>query len=448
MSYGAVIARKDCFGDVPRSSRLATVLGYVVLVATLFIFAFWSYAAPIAGAVVAQGVFVATGQNKVVQHLEGGVIREILVREGDVVRPGQLLVELDKTAPEAELRRLMLRYGRATAIEARLQGEIKDESELAFPQTVLDLAAGDDDLRSVLNVQKLTFESRRVSANSEIAILQEGINALRERIGGSNTQLKAVNEQLGLIGEELEGKEQLLKGGMIKKPEVLALQRARANLRGETGRLLGDIGDSKDRIARAEEQILGVKKAAVKAAVEQLNEIRAEVNDVRERMRSAKNTLDRIRITAPVHGSVVKLRYHTPGGVIEAGKPVLEIVPLESELIIEVQVRPQDIDYVKAGQDATIRLTALSQRNTPMISGRVLYVSADALPVEKRGTQPADAYIARVKMDAAATASAVKGFKATAGMPAEVYITTSERSFLEYLMRPLENSFSRAFREP
>jgi len=226
------------------------------------------------------------------------------------------------------------------------------------------------------------------------------------------------------------------------------LQRSKANLEGEVGRIMGDIGDAKERIARSYEQINGVRKTAIKTAVEQMHEVRGELADVRERMLGAKGVLDRIRIAAPVRGVVVKLRYHTQGGVIEAGKNIMEILPLKEELIIEARVRPQDIDSVKHGQHAMVRLTALNQRITPMVSGDVIYLSADTLADEKKSQQvgPTDIYIVRVKLN---TAEALKipDFSPTPGMPAEVYIKTSERTFFQYIVRPIHDSMVRAFRE-
>ena len=190
-----------------------------------------------------------------------------------------------------------------------------------------------------------------------------------------------------------------MKTGLIRKPELLLLQRMHANLQGEVGRLIGEMGDAKERIARSREQIAGVRKTAIKTAVEQLQEVRGELVDVRERMASSRGILDRVKIMAPVKGAVVRLRYHTRGGVIEPGKPIMEILPLQAELIIEVRVRPQDIDSVKAGQPATVRLTALSRRVTPMVAGEVIYVSADALVDEKKAQgSTSDIYVARVKL--------------------------------------------------
>jgi HlyD family secretion protein len=424
-----------------------TLFGSVVIAGTVLGFGVWGGTAPIAGAVVASGIFVATGQNKVIQHLEGGVIREIAVREGDMVEPQQLLITLDDTAPKAELRRLQLRYTRLQAMDVRLKTEMQDNAELVFPADILE-AAHDPDVALIIDSQKLTFEARRQSLNSEIATIKEGINALQERVEGARLQMTGVREQLRLLAEEIEAKSILLKSGFVRKPELLALQRAEANLQGELGRLQGEMGDARERMARGLEQIAAARKAAVKTAVEQLHDARAEFNDVRERIRTAKGVLERIQIVAPVKGVVIKLRYHTPGGVIEAGKNIMEILPVQAEVIIEVRVRPQDIDHVKRGQSAMVRLTALNQRLTPTVGGQVIYVSADAVPDEKKGAQqtPSDIYLARIALDPR-EAAAISGFTPTPGMPAEVYITTSERTFFEYLTKPIRDSMARAFRE-
>ncbi len=437
---------KEWYADVPRSTKGPTLYGIAVIAVALGGFGFWSGTAPIAGAVVANGVFVTTGQNKTVQHLEGGVIKEILVREGDTVDQAQPLILLDETTPQVELRRLVLRQARLSAMEARLEAEARDEDRFAFPADLLKTAQGDRELSEILTAQRNAFDARRNNLRSETATLRSGIDALEERIKGGRTQLDAVARQLKIIEEELETKSALLKGGMVRKPEVLALQRAQASLQGETGRLIGEIGDARERIARIHEQLLGLRNASKKAASEQLQEVQAELNDVRERMRSASRIVERGTITAPVKGVVVKMRYHTAGGVIEPGKSIMEIVPVRDSLVVEARVRPQDIDDVRMGQAAMVRLSALSQRTTPMVDGKVVYVSADALPDDMTPGIRNDVYVVRVELDEV-EAKDIKHFAPTPGMPAEVYITTAERTFLQYLMQPLKDSMSRAFRE-
>jgi HlyD family secretion protein len=435
------------YDSLPRSTRLPTIGGILVMAVMLMGFGVWGNTAPIAGAVVASGVFVVTGQNKIIQHLEGGVIREIYVREGDRVEAGQVLLDLDETMPRAELQRLFLRRLRLTAIDSRLMAEMREDGEVTFPAEIVNALATTPEAKEILDNQKLAFTARRNNLDSDIKSIDESIKALEERIQGSRVQLSAVKRQIVLLDEEIETKDRLVQAGLVRKPELMVLQRTKANLEGEIGRIMGDIGDAKERIARAVEQINGVRKTAIKTAVDQLHEIRGELADVRERMLSSKGVLDRVRVTAPVSGVVVKLRYHTNGGVVEAGKNIMELLPLKDELIIEARLRPQDIDSVKRGQKATVRLTALSQRITPMVSGDVIYLSADTLADEKKSQQvgPTDIYIVRVKLDAYTIT--IPDFKATPGMPAEVYIQTAERTFFQYLVKPIHDSMARAFRE-
>ena len=446
MSYPAL--SKDWDHQITKTSRKVKIFGYSLLGGCVLGFGVWANAAPITGAVVASGVFVATGENKIVQHFEGGVIKDINVREGDRVQPGQTLIVLDDVAPRAELRRLELRYTRLKAMEARFQAEMNWNPKIDMPEEVLTRQDNDSEVKAIIDAQSLTFKARRDTLVSEIATLEDGINALQERITGSTVQLQAVKDQLALIDEELVDKSALLKSGLIRKPELLALRRAKANLHGEIGRLTGEIGDARERISRIREQIQVARNTAIKQAVDQMHEVHSELDDVRERARSARAVMNRVNITAPVEGIVVKLRYHTSGGVIEAGKNILEIVPLQEELLIEVPVRPQDIDNVRSGQRANIRLTALSQRVTPMVEGTVIYISADALPNDITGqkTSGEDAYVARVRLDQEAK-EIVRNFTPTPGMPAEVFITTSERTFFEYLTKPIQDSMTRAFRE-
>src|SRR5262245_30976320 len=337
---------------------------------------------------------------------------------------------------------------RLKAMDARLQAEMREQSDFSLPAELQAIAQDDPEVGAILESQRLLFGAHRNSLDSEIASITDGIKGLQQRIEGNKAQETGVHAQLRLLEEEIEAKDLLLKSGLVRKPELLALQRTRANLQGEVGRLSGEMGDARERIAKSWEQIASTKKAAIKTAVEQLQDSRGELNDVRERLRTAQGVLDRVRITAPVNGVVVKLRYHTPGGVVEPGKDIMEILPLQEELIIEVRVRPQDIDHVKRGQQAMVRLTALSKRLTPMVAGEVFYLSADALPDEKRSLShvAADGYVARVKLDSD-DAAKLQGFAPMPGMPAEVYIKTGDRTFFEYLTRPIRDSMARAFRE-
>jgi HlyD family type I secretion membrane fusion protein len=439
-------ASGEWYSSVPHSTRGHTMFGFVFLGVMVTAFGVWANSAPIAGAVVASGVFITSGQNKIVQHLEGGVIKDLLVHEGDVVKSGQILVRLDRTAPEAELRRLILKRDRLAAIEARLRAEVNEQDAVQFPARIKE-KENDDDYRAMIGNQLLAFKARRDNLHSDIMVLEESIKSLEEKNKGTERQRASTLKQIDLLQQELAGKAQLLVLGQIRKSEVLAIERAVANAQGEVARLDGDLGDGRERIIRTQAQIVGTRNTAIKAAAEQLNDMHAEQDDVRERILSASDILARVDIRAPVSGVVVKLRYHTPGGVVEPGRSILEIVPVNEELLIEARVRPQDIANLKLGQTAFVRLTALNMRITPMVNGQLIYISADTLPDEKRMTGgPVDQYVARVKLNPE-SAQEIRNFLPVPGMPAEVYIKTSEHTFFEYIVKPLRDSMQRAFRE-
>ena len=436
---------QEWYANVPRSARTPTLCGLAVIALTVGGFGAWSSTALIAGAIVASGSFVATGANKIVQHFEGGVIEELVVREGDVVGQGDVLVRLDETAAKAELRRLVLREARALAVETRLKAELDGETAVVFPPQLLDQSS-DPDITEILERERQALAVRQSYYDTELSTLSAGIDALQQRIDGGQQQLSFVDKQLTLMGEELSDKKVLLDRGLIRRPEVLALQRAHASLQGETGRLNGEIGDARERIARIDEQKAMVRNDRVKTVIEQMHEVSAELKDVRERIRAARDVLNRIVIRAPVSGIVVKMNYHTAGGVIEGGKSILEIVPLNEELIIEARIQPKDIDAVKQRQPASVRLVALNRRITPTIPGEVIYVSADSVGDETQVSGKRDVYLARIRLDTLNTVE-LADFRPTPGMPAEVYIKTADRTFLEYLVKPILDSMSRAFRE-
>lgn len=439
--------QKEWFHDVPRNVRIPNLIGIAILVFGVVGFFLWASIAPIQGAIIAAGNFVASGQNKVVQHLEGGVIREILVREGDVVGEGQVLMRLDPTDPGAVLSRLKLRSYRASALKARLNAEIEEKERITFPANLVAVSEGSD-VHDILDGQQKEFRARRDNLQFTIRTIEQGIMSIRESIRGNEVQINAVERQLALIVEELEGKRELYEKGYVRKPEYLALERAKAGLEGQIGQLTGAVSDARERIAREEQRILQTRTDLIRQATEQLRNVEADLDDVNERLRVAESASARIEIKAPVRGTVIKMFYHTPGGVIGAGKDVLELLPLDEGLVIEARIRPQDIDSIHNGQPAFVRLTALNQRVTPMISGNVTYVSADALPDDKASKQgiPTNTFVVRVTLNEEETAK-IPGFKSTPGMPVEIFAKTNERTFLSYLLKPVIDSFSRAFRE-
>lgn len=435
---------------VPTDSRGPIRIGAALLLLCLGGFSVWASVAPLEGAVVVSGSFVATGQNKQVQHLEGGIVRDVLVREGQLVEAMQPLVRLDPTAAEARLRRLVLRRHRLVILKARLEAEAKGEERFALPD-LASFAENREEIASIYASQQIELKARRAKITDEEAVLRREIAGLQQSIGGYQAQAKATEERMELFAQELKDKAELLDRQLVRKTEILALRRAEAGLSGELASLVARAADARERVSRAEQQILQLRSAALQKSLEDLRATETELDDVNEQIRAARDVMDRIEIRAPVAGIVVRLLHNTKGGVVAAGAVVLELLPVNDELVIEARLNPNEVVHVKEGLSAMVRLSALNQRLTPMIEGKVVYLSADT--VSQRETPSAhettrrDTFVVRVQLDDRNMRSKVENFRPTPGMPADVFIKTDERTFLEYIMKPLSDTFVRAFRE-
>lgn len=434
----------EWYSEVPRSIWKHTVFGLLLLVLTFGGFGTWAMTAPLAAAVIAQGSFVATGQNKIVQHFEGGIIKEILVNEGDQVVEDQPLIRLDETAALARERELFLRRTRLEAIVARLTSQFRGEERMGIPD-LLKPHVGDPDVAAILESQKLNFEAQRIKLASEISLLEQNVKSLDFRAQGFARLLDATKEQLVLLHDEYKGKKILLDKGLMRATEINSILRAIADAEGQIGRLEAEIAETGAQMVKAQQEITRSTDAYRESALEQLQTTQGELDVVREQSREAQSVLRRATINAPVSGTVIRSHYHTSGGVIESGKGIMEILPADVPLIIEAQVPRNDIDSIRTGQEATVRLVALNQRTTPVLEGEVYYVSADALQDSRPGAGQ-EVYVARISLSASELAK-VAGFSPTPGMPAEIMIQTTERTFFSYLVKPITDSMSRAFAE-
>lgn len=434
----------EWYAEVPRSIGKHVAIGLFLIVFVFGGFITWAATAPLAAAVIAPGSFVATGRNKVVQHLEGGIIKALLVREGDKVAAGQDLVKLDETGAEANARQLLLRRLRLEATLSRLQGEARGQRQYETPASVADQLA-DPEVKAINDSQRENFRSAWLKLQNESQVLEENITALKFQQGGLDAQVDALERQKSLLSQEFEAKSSLARKGILTQSTANTVERAVADAEGQLARLRSDMSVNDAQIARYQKQIIQAHDAAQQTALDEMQNVEAELDAVREQIRGADNVLQRTTIKAPVAGTVVRLYYHTSGGVIESGKPILEILPSDVPLIIEARVPRMQIDEVHNNQEATVRLSALNQRTTPMLKGQVIYVSADSIS-ETNGSYSDEVYLARVSIPNDQIAR-VHGFTPTPGMPAEILIQTHERTFFEYLTKPIADSMARAFKE-
>lgn len=434
----------EWYSEVPRSIKKQTLFGLVLVVVLCGGFGLWASLAPLAAAVIAPGSFVATGENKIVQHLEGGIIKALLVREGDRVAEGQDLVQLDETAAQANARQMKLRSLRLEGIMARLQAESHGlESYIPPPSILLNL--GDPEVKAINDSQNDNFASARTKLATQIEVLEQNIAALQFQRDGSNAQIQSMEQQHALLRGDFERQSQLLVSGLVTRSAVSALERAIADAEGDIARLKSEVQTADAQMTRFRREMDQARDTAKQAALDEMQSIEAEFDAVREQIRQADSVLGRTVVKAPVAGTIVRMYYHTAGGVIESGKPILEILPSNVPLIIEAQIPRMQIDEVHEDQVASVRLSALNQRTTPMLEGKVYYVSADAI-AEGSGGASSEVYIARISI-APEQLARVRGFTPTPGMPAEILIQTHERTFFEYLTKPVSDSMARAFRE-
>lgn len=437
-------AQVEWYADVPRSIRSHTLVGLSAIAFAFGGFGFWGATAPLASAIVAQGSFVATGNNKIVQHLEGGIIKEMNVSEGDFVKEGDVLLTLDPTAALANERMLKLKRLRLEAVVSRLRAEASGTATFQIPDIVTK-EAKDPDILAIIQSQDVIFHSKKIKLEEQLNLIDKNITSLQYRSEGYTGQKQAFERQLSLLSEERDSKERLVKVGYMRRTDLLAIERAIADAMGELSRLTGEMNESEAQIGRYRQEAVIAVNADKQAALDALEPADSDLDSVREQVREAAEVLDRTVIRSPVTGTVVRAYYHTAGGVITTGKPIMEILPAHVPLILEAQVLRTSIDQLHEGQPAAIRLSALNRRTTPVLNGKVFYVSADSIE-ESAGMSTKDVYIVRVEIPDTEI-NRVHNFRPVPGMPADVLIETSERTFFEYLAKPIVDSMSRAIKE-
>ncbi len=441
VALGSPGAALDTMARRVQSTRMASLWGWASVLLFVFGFLGWSVTLPMNGAVIAVGSVAVVGENLVIQHFEGGIVRKVHVREGGDVQPGDALIELDDTQARAALQRLEKQHVSLQARLSRLVAERDTREAIVFSE-FLTARAKALDLEDTLTENTREFDTRRTRLASEEAILNQRITALEEGIVGLESRQNAISEQLEIIGEETTRKEALLGQGLTTRDEYTSLIRARADLIGQQGAIEAEIARSRTQIIETREQINRARTQIVEQAVTELSEVRDNLADTGERIAAARDVLERTVVRSPANARIVRLEVNTPGQVIRPGEPLAELLPGESDMVASVRLSVADIDHVQPGQEARLRLSALNQRTTPEASGEVTFVSPDRL-VDEATREPY--YLARLRISR--LPDNISSSQIYPGMPVEALIATSERTFAEYLVRPILDSMALAFRE-
>ena len=432
---------------IDQSIRRPAQIGIAMLVVFVGGLGLWATTAPLSSAIVAHGSFVATGQNKIVQHLEGGLIRSILVKEGEKVTAGQALIELDDTSSRADEQRNAIRQATLLATKARIEAERDGTDEIAFPPE-LTAMAGNPEVAKSIEAQRSVFSTRRTDFDAQRQINERQIGAIQQEIEGLKAQKAANQEQLALTAKEADSAEQLLTKGLTEKGRVLDLERNKARLEGDVGQFVSEIGKAEQHILETRSQLIALRSKFFIEDADIYRQTTAELSDTEQRLSASRGVLERHIIRAPSNGVIVKMNYHTAGGVIAPSQVVLEILPTDEKLIVEAMVRPEEIDFVQVGQQASVRLSALNQRTTPLVDGNVIYVSADKIQnPSARSAGGEYYYLVRVELDDASIHDRLGKLKIAPGMPAEVYMKTGERTMFQYLTKPIVDVMNRGGRE-
>lgn len=428
--------------QVPSRDGRERLIGLLLLVFAFGGFATWAALAPIDSAAVATGVVTVEGSRKTIQHRDGGIVAEILVREGDRVQEGDVLVRLDDTEPGAQLEIVRSQYIAQLAEEARLLAE---RDALPAPRFPPELKALADDPRVVdaIKGQRRVFEARREALEGEESMLGQRIAQLHEQIKGLEALIGTKDKRISLYREEIDGLLKLFDKKFGDKGRMRELERLEAELLGEQAEHRSAIAAARVQISETELEITQVRLRFASDVVEQLRDVETQLLDHRERMRALTNTLERTVIRAPAAGSVVDMQVHTLGGVIRPGDKILDIIPENEPMIVEARVQPTDIDKVFPGLEADVRFSAFNASTTPTVPGQVMTVSADRFTDTQTG---APYYLTRIRITPEGMDS-LHGLVLLPGMPADVMIKTGERTFFEYLIRPLTDRLTKSFRQ-
>lgn len=426
--------------------RTVRWIGLLIVLTTLGTFGAWGALAPLNSAALAPGVLTVEGYRKTVQHLEGGIVRAIAVRDGQPVRKGDVLVTLDDTQWRTQLEALRGEHAIGAAREARLIAQRDGATSVSYPAAPVGRRE-DPRAEEAMRLQDQVFAVRRAALEGEVNVYRRQIEQLGAQLQGMRAQRASRERLVSLYREELRDFQSLLAEGYAEKQKVRELQRRLADSEGQLGELTADIAATEFRISETELKILQLNKDFQREIAAELSEVQAELFKLREQIQSLEDRVARTVVRAPESGMVLGLAVHTIGAVIPPGGRILDIVPQQERLVVEAQVSPLDIDRVKVGQLAEVRFTAFKSRQTPRIDGTLASVSADRL-IDTSRPDATPYYLARIEVSSDGLAElSGRGLQLVPGMPAEVLINTGARTLFEYLAKPLTDALARSFIE-
>jgi len=426
--------------DSPRRLIYAGVGAILVLV---LLVAGWTALAPVSGAVIAGGSVKVDMYRRTVQHQEGGIVGEILVRDGTRVKAGDPLIVLKDVKVDAATEMVLTQLDGEMAKVARLHAEQAWAKRIEFPDELMKRAS-DPRIGEVLRRETQLFQTRREAYDSQLELIRAQIRDIRQEIAAREAQIKADRDAVRYSRSELESNRKLQREGFISQTRILAFERNLADVEARLGEHQADLAASRGRASDLQLKAENLRTTMMQEAANELRNATGQLLDLRERLRPLQDAGERQRITAPIGGEVVGLKVTTIGAVIGPRDPILDIVPENIELLIEARVRPEDINYVSIGAPADVRLTSFRRRITPVVEGEVIYVSADRIEDKQERTAY---YVAHVRVTADALQKA-GDLKLQSGMPAEVYIKTAPRSTLMYVLDPVIGFLGRSLREP
>ncbi len=433
-------ASTDSLSGLPTSDSRARFIGYFIVFVTFGIFGTWATFAPLESAALAPGVVTVQSYRKTVQHLEGGIVKELHARDGEVVSAGDPLIVLDDTQVRAEYGITRSQLVATQAMEARLRAERDDLEAVDYSRM---LESDSHRAQEARDGETQVFNARRGSRLGEVAVLEKRIGQLNEQISGLRSMIATKGSLEKSYKDEITELADLLAEGFVDKQRLLDQERKLNMLRSEIADHQSEITKTRLQISETELQILQLNKDFSADVVAQLAEVQTKVFDLQERMSALEDRLTRIVIRAPENGMIIGMTVHTVGGVISPATPLLDIVPAQSDLIIEAQVSPIDIDRVRVGKPADIRFSAFNSSTTPVMKGEVVHVSADRLINQDTGMPY---YLARVTLTEEG-ARALGSLQLQPGMPAEVLINTGARTMLQYLVSPATDAFAKSMIE-